>query len=574
MKLNIICKLIKNCIIVILLLIYSNLLFCQHEEYKLHIVQKNHNRSEKKIKNEFIKLNDSSEVIIALTNYLTQSYKNGYLKARFDSINIDSTSGNAFYYQGEKLKFGKISQGNIKEEALRKKNIDLQNLYNKTFNSQLLNQLFKKIISYYDNNGYPFAAVSLINLNLSDHLIDGELYIKEFGYYTIDSLIIKGDTEINERLLRKYINIEYNEVYNESKIENISKHINDIDFIEEAKPFELEFTENKANIYTYLKKRKANRINGILGIFPDENNNKINITGEINLLLLNSFKKAEIIAINWRKLESSTQDFNLNFEYPYIFNTQFGCEALYALFKKDTSYFNNNLRFGVRYMLYGNNFIKFYFQNKSSNVIGNKNKYNNDDQFGSSTSSLFGIGYFYNNLDYKYNPAKGIKINMNISTGKKKFKNTEKRALNRTEIDINSTFFYPLIGKIVFNAKNNTGVILDNELYENELFRIGGINNFRGIEEQSILASLYSILTFELRYLFEKKSNIFIFSDWGYYEKQIKNKISDNPVSFGIGLNLGTRTGIFSINYALAKQFDNPIELRGAKVHIGYSNRF
>ncbi|MBN2520999.1 MAG: hypothetical protein JXB17_10870, partial [Bacteroidales bacterium] len=559
----------------ILLLIYSNLLFCQQGDYKLHIVQKNNSLGKEKFKDEFIKLNDSSEVIMALTNYLAQSYKNGYLNARFDSVSIDSITGNAFYYQGEKLKFGKINQGNIKEEALRKKNINLQNLYNKTFNSQLLNLLFKKIISYYENNGYPFAAVSLINLNLSEHLLNGELYLQEYGYYKIDSLIIKGDAEINEKLLRRYINIEYNEIYNESKIKNISKHINDIDFIEEAKPFELEFTENKANIYTYLKKRKANRINGILGIFPDENNNnKISITGEINLFLLNSFKKAEIIDINWRKLESSTQDFNLNFEYPYIFNTQFGFEGLYSLYKKDTSYFNNSFRFGVRYILYGNNFIKFYYQNKSNNLIGNQNEFNYNYQFGSSTSSLFGIGYFYNNLDYKYNPAKGIKINMNISTGKKKFKNTEKNTVNRTEIDINSAFYYPLIGKMVFNTKNITGIILDNELYENELYRIGGINNFRGIDEQSILASLYSIFSFELRYLFEKNSNIFIFSDWGYYERQTINKTSDSPFSFGVGLNLGTRSGIFSINYALPKQFDNPIELRAAKVHIGYSNRF
>jgi hypothetical protein len=49
---------------------------------------------------------------------------------------------------------------------------------------------------------------------------------------------------------------------------------------------------------------------------------------------------------------------------------------------------------------------------------------------------------------------------------------------------------------------------------------------------------------------------------------------ADYPLGFGAGINMQTRAGIFSLNYALGKQFDNPINVGNAKIHIGYINRF
>jgi hemolysin activation/secretion protein len=115
----------------------------------------------------------------------------------------------------------------------------------------------------------------------------------------------------------------------------------------------------------------------------------------------------------------------------------------------------------------------------------------------------------------------------------------------------------------------------DENLFENELFRLGGIRNMRGMDENSVTASSFFLGSLEFRYLFEEQSNLFLFFDGGYYQKNIPAALTeDTPIGFGVGMNLQTRAGIFTISYAMGRQFDNPLNIGNAKVHIGYIQRF
>ena len=55
------------------------------------------------------------------------------------------------------------------------------------------------------------------------------------------------------------------------------------------------------------------------------------------------------------------------------------------------------------------------------------------------------------------------------------------------------------------------------------------------------------------------------------------HKVFDFPVKTyyeRIGFDFETKAGIFSLSYALGKQFDNPFEINTAKIHFGYISRF
>ena len=112
-------------------------------------------------------------------------------------------------------------------------------------------------------------------------------------------------------------------------------------------------------------------------------------------------------------------------------------------------------------------------------------------------------------------------------------------------------------------------------IYRNELLRIGGLKILRGFDEESINTSSYSIFTLEYRFLLDRNSYFALFSDGGYYEsKDVENSFSDTPLGIGAGINFETKAGIFSFNYAVGRQFDNPIEFRAAKIHFGFVNLF
>ena len=560
----------------ILLLTYF-LIFCfsvytQQRKYKLEIFEKSEGQKNVVKSSKTINFTDTAQLMHELEELKNSAFVNGHLNFYIDSVYTDSLITTVYCVKGEKLTWGNIVPVDLDEMVLRKKNINLKKLQNKPFTQNSILSIYEKIITFYENNGYPFASVSMQNIKINNSQVNAGLVVQKYNLFYFDSLLILGPANFNIKLLRKYLNIKHNEIYNESKLKSITGIINDLEFLEQGKPYELEFTGNKANIYTYLKNRKANRFNGIVGILPDENN-KVSFTGEVDLALVNSFKRAENISLNWRKLESNSQDFSLNFNYPYLFYSPFGIESGFSLYKKDTSFINTGLGFGIRYLLYGNNYVSLNFQSKSTRLIGRNSDLSGNNLLAGSSSNLIGVGYYFRKFDDKYNPTRGAGIYFDVKTGKKKFSDSSKGSVNKSEISLKASLYFPVISNFVINIRNNSGIIIDDDLYENELYRLGGMNNFRGVDENSVLASRFSVFNLEAKYLFEERSNIYIFTDLAYFQN-VTVKSSEKPISFGVGLNLGTRSGIFTINYALAKRFNNPFDIKTGKVHIGYSNQF
>ena len=195
---------------------------------------------------------------------------------------------------------------------------------------------------------------------------------------------------------------------------------------------------------------------------------------------------------------------------------------------------------------------------------------------------MAGVGVNFKRLDYIYNPRKGFFVKGTASIGKKESEslnfvvdNSGKSSLTQYEFLINSGVFIPAFKSFSFYFSNHTGYINSPEIYDNEMYKIGGFSVLRGFDEESVLASFYSVMSVELRFLYEKNSNLFVFFDGAYYEKESGTTfVCDYPFGFGIGSNFETKAGIFTISYSLGKQFDNPINFSSAKIHFGISNRF
>ncbi len=117
---------------------------------------------------------------------------------------------------------------------------------------------------------------------------------------------------------------------------------------------------------------------------------------------------------------------------------------------------------------------------------------------------------------------------------------------------------------------NHTETYYAPEIYENELSRFGGLNSQRGFNEEELFATTFSTFSLEYRFLLDRNSRVFAFFDQTLYENSAVNYFKDQPFGFGAGFSFGTNIGIFTISYALGKQFDNPVLLRNGKVHFGY----
>lgn len=537
-----------------------------------------------------VKAKDSLTILSLLREPIAELREASFLSASIDQINIFDDSAVINLQIGKPFKWSKLDRGNISDEALSKANFVDKLYFNKPFSTKESISFMGSLVQYYENNGYPFCQIKLKETSILNDEISAILNVEKGPKYNIDSIIVKGDVSIGDQYLYNYLGIEPGDLFNSALINEVGSRLNEIPFLEQTQPFEIQFFKDKAKLILYLHKKSASRFDGILGLLTNEETGKIEFTGNLELNLINAIGKGESFDLQWRKLIGSTQNLNIHANLPFIFKTPFGLDVKFALYKRDTLFLDIQNKIGIQYILKGYDYVQLYLQRNSSRRLGNDltSSISTLPPFADYNSLLYGISYYKEKLNYRFNPRKGFQLLGDLSVGTKKISTIsslleinpsayDNIPLNSTLISgkIDASYFLPIGKRSTMKLRNQTAAIYNDALFENELLRIGGIKTLRGFDEESIFANLYTIGTAEYRFILERNSSIFLFADLAYYEKDIDSSFeSDTPFGFGTGINFQTGAGIFSINYAIGKQFNNPIDFRAAKIHFGFVNFF
>ncbi|PIP55197.1 MAG: hypothetical protein COX07_01195 [Bacteroidetes bacterium CG23_combo_of_CG06-09_8_20_14_all_32_9] len=509
----------------------------------------------------------------------------GFITASVDSVINKNDTFFVNVYQGSLYKWEDITFNDDKAGLMYGLGISTKKLSGKPIIYENIIRAKNKLLSNYENNGYPFVSIKTDSFEVSPGFISINYSVQSRELVSFDSLEITGNAKISNSYLEHYLGILSHKFYSEKKVMLINKRLKELTFLTTDKPSEVYFIDNKARVRLFLKEKKANQFNGILGIIPDAKTpGKLLLTGDISLNLINSFHRGEQINFSWKKLETASQNLFASVQLPYILNKPVGALASIKLFKKDSSFLNVTTHIEVPFYFTGANTIGIYYENFSSALLpaSSLSQVNILPAISDFTSNIIGISIFYSSLDYKFNPRKGLIVKFQAGYGKKTIeKNPEINPSVYNGVEMNSfrneftadiSQFTNITGKWVLKLRGQTGYINTKILLKNELYRIGGLSTLRGFDEESIYASVYGTATSEIRFLFEENSALFAFYDQGYYKNiDIKN---DNPAGFGAGIEFQTKAGIFTLSYALGHQLGNSVQFRTARVHFGFVNRF
>jgi outer membrane protein assembly factor BamA len=524
-----------------------------------------------------------------LQRFLFALYDDAYLAASIDSIVQDSIKQVAYLSHGRRYEWASLTKGNIDEGILSQVGYSERFFRHTPFYYKDAFKMMDKILSFYEDHGYPFAQVKLDSIRLQGNSITASLYLDKKRLEKIDSVIVKGDLKVSPEYLYGYLGIKPGDLYDESKVKVISSRLKSLPILYETKPMQVIFVENKAKIFLYLGKKNANQFNGIIGILPSSTG-KINVTGDLSLQLQNTFHHAENLGFHWQHIQAQTENLTANFSYPYILKTPIGFDEDFKLFKQDTTYLQIDEKVGFRYLMTGGNYWKVFYENISSSLIALSQLElltSNLPPYADVTTQLYGIEYKAADLDYIYNPRKGYELLVNVAAGTKVIRKNpqlnpliyEGLQLNSDEYkaNIKAAYYIPFFERSTFEFAVTGGYIDAPSLLLNDLYRIGGFNVLRGFDEQSIYATSYGVGTVEFHYLLEQNSFLFLFFDQGWCRETYTTTISyfnDTPRGFGAGMDFQTKAGIFSISYALGQSINNPISFKEGKISFGLINNF
>ncbi len=536
-----------------------------------------------------------------LQGMLLALYNKGYLSASVDTIEDLDDRYLAWVFVGEQYQWVALHPGNVETPVLSQCGYKEQRYEGTRLGYQDLSKLMNAILTYHENNGYPFATIRLDSVFIDGTGIEASLHLQENQLMSFDTFAITGDAKVNKKYLYSYLGIRPDDLYNEALVQNISRRLAELPFLAEERPPTVTFIQDKARVNLYLQDRKASQFDFLLGILPNnEITGRILITGEANLHLVNPFGTGKEIRLNWRKLQAGTQNLNVGFVYPYILTLPIGTDLDFQLYKRDTLFLDIDYRIGLQYLFLGKNYVEAFVQNKATNVItvdtATVIRTRSLPEYNDVRNALYGLAGNYQKLDYAFNPRKGTALNASAGIGTKRIrKNNGVSELDDPETGGTFNYLYDSIGtrsiqyqvKLrfaqYFPVKRRSTVMLGfkgaalftENTFQNEQFRIGGTKVLRGFDEESIFATLYGVLTAEYRFLLSKNSYFNVFFDGAYVEDGTLGRYSSQwPYGFGAGLSFETKAGMFGVSYAIGSRQGQAPDVRSAKIHFGYYNYF
>ncbi|RPI66901.1 MAG: hypothetical protein EHM47_15790, partial [Ignavibacteriales bacterium] len=358
------------------------------------------------------------------------------------------------------------------------------------FNKYELEDNISETLTWLEDNGYPFAKVVVTSVQLKkvedENLADVNLNIETGNRSTIDKIEITGNTSTKDYVITRELRIDSGSVYSQKLINELPSRLNRLRFFDPIGAPQFYFDSDDNGILVInVKERETNNFDGIIGYIPPvDENEKGYVTGLVNISLRNLFGTGRAAAIRWQQYDRNSQELELKYLEPWLFDYPFNISLGLYQRKQDTSYvhrrFDGSLEFlatedisaslilGTEQIIptiTETNIFKVY----NSNIIttGVNLKIDTRDDPYAPTSGLF----FLNSYSFSRKTINGPVqfITPGLQT---------KINLQRFELDL--SYFLELFSRQVVAAGVH-GRELRGSFFENsDLFRLGGTNSLRG----------------------------------------------------------------------------------------------
>jgi len=385
---------------------------------------------------------------------------------------------------------------------------------------------------------------------------------------SIDSIAIKGYEKFSRSFLKYFGGIKKGANFNQEKLVSQNETINNLPFVSSLKAPEALFKKDSTIVYFYLEKRNANLFDGVLGFATNEETNKLELNGYLNLELNNNLNFGEQLLINYKADGDEQRNFRVRAKLPYLLKSPFGIEMELKIFRQDSTFITTDQQLRATYQISptSDSYLG-YKAYESSNLLDQAIAGSPIEDF-ESKFLLAGAGYTKQQRNNLF-PIKS-QLELNAEIGSRDLKDSKD-----DQIKLITTFNYifNLNQKNSIYVQNNTKILFSDTFLTNELFRFGGITSIRGFDENSIDASLLTVINTEYRFQFNSGLYLHTIIDLGYFENETIS-LKEKLYSYGIGIGLQSKAGLLKLNIANGNSENQSFNFSNTKIHLALSSRF
>jgi hypothetical protein len=499
-------------------------------------------------------------------------YKIGFIESTCSEINKENDSSFSVTFNLKK-KFYTIyiyyDQAGINADHIKSVSKKVNPLYFELPITQIetaLTVLNTKI----SDKGFPFSQLSLANIQTTAQgIIQADLVIhSENQKRHINIITIKGYEKFPKSFLKHYLKIKPNQTFDLTTIKKKADQLNNLWFAKQIKSPEVLFTKDSTTLYMYIEKSKSNMFDGFLGFGTNEETNKLDLNGYLNLNLVNNLNYGESFGLQYKSTQGDQKLFQADVNMPYLLNTPIGIDLQLYIFKQDSSFTTVNQSAKLNYQINSNHKLFSGIKTSESNNLLNTAITNSISDY---KSNFITVGYQFTKPQY-YNFLFPVNTMLFLETGfgsRKTSETSEKQ--KQLNIDAFKIFNFNQKNSVYFRINGSS--LVSDSYFENELSRFGGINSIRGFNENSILATSYAFINTEYRLLLSPTIYIHSIIDIASFENNITNT-KEKLFAYGFGFGILSKAGLLKLNFANGKTGNQKFIFSNSQIHISLTANF
>lgn len=489
---------------------------------------------------------------------------------------LDSLAKNAYYFakvlhvedKGGKIQIlfdkGKNYQ---KVQVLLSEEVSQDLKMKPEFITHNLDSLKQDIHQKFLQKGYSFNRVKSIYKGFENNLPKVYIEVQKGALRTINAIVIQGYTKTPKRFLKNLEKEFIGKTYAPETLQKLSNILRNHPFLSLEKPPQTLFTKDSTEVYLNFQKKKANFFDGILG-FGNNQTNKVTLNGNINLDLKNVLNSFETISVFWQRNPQAGQNFDLQTDFPYLFQSNIGTQVSLNVYRQDSTFANFRFRPAFYYQLRNQQKFGLRGNVEISSVL-------DETSLSSEDYNKKGIGFFYQFIQpseeflFQYSSKVSLEADFYNTTYQKQNKN-----IKQSFYAVFAEHNLPVSGNHFLNFKIESAFIDSKaEVKQNELFRIGGYRSLRGFNEQSIFTDFYGYGGVEYRYLVGQQAFFDVFGQWATVRNTV-SKETKQLFSVGLGFNFLLPLGIMTFQISNGQEAGQPFRFQDTKIHWGIVSRF
>lgn len=535
--------------------------------------------------------NDSLTAIQTIHSLVNQLHSDGYLLARVDTIVSKNGRVEAFLDPGSSFEWLSLKAGNVAQNILRKSGFKESRFGGKKFNLNSIRKIEGSMLSYAERNGYPFASLKYDSLHIQANQLNAVLNLDLGPLIRFDSVHVSGNKVLKSRFATAFLGIHMGDPYDQTIVDGVVSKLRRLPYLRLSKSPSLSFQNSEAKVTLNLEKRPINTIDGIIGFLPNTSrDNGLLITGQFDLELYNPFATGKKIGLHWRRLSEETQSIVMEYDHPNIFRSPLSLETDFEFLKQDTTFTRRDFRVDFSFSLGANSSLSFFTDFRNTDLLATA-------RFADATRlpdivdfglTRYGLSMNLDRLDDAFLPKRGFRFTASASVGNKVieqnidlpaeiYQGVDLRTL-QYQYDLSFSNYLPMSQRLIFYTDLHAGLISNDQLFQNDAYRLGGLNTIRGFSENFFFATTYAYSTIEPRIFFDRSSYLSVFTDLGFIRSDIIDRVDDKnefALGLGAGINFSTSNGIFNFVYALGtSDSSGGLDFNQSRIHFGYTTRF